>query len=77
MCQYCAKVKDEDAEFSYFVDEEVKTDNDITVFSLDGTMTSIENPVLWITVYLGNKGEELIDSFIPIHYCPFCGEKLI
>ena len=76
MCKYCARIKDENEDLEFFADEKVDTDYGLTITALDATLTDMNGPKMWITTYLGDKNDELIDIHVPIHYCPFCGEKL-
>lgn len=79
MCSYCNKVKNEDDEFEYFLDEDLESPNGIIINSIDGALDlgDDDDPEIYISLWLGDKMEELIDAHVPIRYCPFCGEKLV
>lgn len=74
MCKYCAKAKDENVDFENFIEETVNDDNGTKLFTIGCAIW--DGPELYMSLFLGDYGEEIASAHIPIHYCPFCGEKL-
>lgn len=74
MCEYCARAKDENEDFKLFLDEKLEVDPGLELFSFDCVIST--GPEFYFSVWNANHQDEILSAFIPIRYCPFCGEKL-
>lgn len=74
MCEYCAKAKDENEDFELFLDEKLEVAPGLELFSFDCAIS--EGSEFYFSVWNANHQDEIHAAYIPIWYCPFCGEKL-